>query len=55
VDFLYECRQLLKRPQFSPSERSEWLEKLLGEAYRKPEKQQETLSFFHSRIQGTAR
>ncbi|MGG3435234.1 NAD(P)-binding protein [Heyndrickxia coagulans] len=55
VDFLYECRQLLKQPQFSASEKSEWLEKLLGEAYRKPEKQQEALSFFRSRMQGTAR
>ncbi|MGG3964664.1 MULTISPECIES: NAD(P)-binding protein [Heyndrickxia] len=55
VDFLYECRQLLKQPQFSASEKSEWLEKLLGESYRQPEKQQEILSFFHSRIQGNTR
>ncbi|GER70141.1 precorrin-2 dehydrogenase [Weizmannia acidilactici] len=55
VDFLYECRQLLKQPAFTVDEKKEWLEKLLAEEYRTPEKQSEVLAFLKIRTGKPAR
>jgi precorrin-2 dehydrogenase/sirohydrochlorin ferrochelatase len=44
VDFLYECRSLLKKSSLSHEERTAFLKEILKDEYRSAEKQKEILS-----------
>lgn len=52
VDFLYECRQLIKKAAFSKHRKQEWLATAMADKYRNPKEQLRFLRSVEKAIKG---